>query len=77
MSENYNATAATYGIPDFGLLYREKLRIRIERGHEPFAESEPVRISAGSLPAYETEMPKNIMYEGDGRIPDDILGGGD
>lgn len=71
---NFDATAAHYGIDGFGLLRREKLRIRIMRDHAAWADAEPVVISPGRLPQYETGIEQVVFYEGDGRIPEDILG---
>lgn len=76
MNYNYEASDPTYGIPnrEYDLLRRECLRIRIRRSHDVWAESEPVRIDASRLPVHETGIERNIYYEGDGRIPDDLLG---
>jgi hypothetical protein len=74
MHENHRATAPKYGLRGFDLLDREALRIRIQRHHEVWSESEPVAISASRLPEAETGLTQHVIYRGDGRIPDDILG---
>jgi len=71
---NFRATAPKHNLRHLDVLCREALRTRIMKDHDPWSESEPVKISASKLPAAETGMTSNIQYEGDGRIPEDILG---
>lgn len=70
---NPYATAPTHGFRGFDLLHRECLRIRIQRDHDVWADTEPVAIGSGFLPAFETKIERNVQYRGDGIIPDDLL----